>query len=134
MSDAPPRDWRTVVVDDDPDIRHLMELAAQRAGTTVIATAEDGPGALATILEHAPDLVLLDVSLPGMSGLEVLYHLVSALGGSTAPRPRVVVVSASVGPIDRERTTAAGADAFVPKPFRVRDLASTLAGHIAAWR
>ncbi len=64
-----------VVADDDPDIRALVELAVVRAGHTVLASVADGVAALSAASLHRPDLLILDVSMPKMSGLQVCEQL-----------------------------------------------------------
>jgi len=74
---------RTVVVDDEQLAREeLCFLLGQIPGVEVVAQAEDGPAALETIAEHTPDLVMLDVQMPGLTGFEVARRLVN--GGTDA--------------------------------------------------
>jgi two-component system LytT family response regulator/two-component system response regulator LytT len=74
---------RTVVVDDEQLAREeLCFLLSQIPGVEVVAQAEDGPAALETIAEHTPDLVMLDVQMPGLTGFEVARRLVN--GGTDA--------------------------------------------------
>ena len=65
-----------VIADDYPAIRALARLTLEgAAGIEVVAEAADGVEAIAAVLEHAPDVLLLDLSMPGVDGLEVLTHL-----------------------------------------------------------
>jgi DNA-binding NarL/FixJ family response regulator len=76
-----------VVVDDEPTLRKLLVMLLHRDGRfEVLAEASDGPAALAAVAQHDPDLLLLDLGLPGMDGLEVLAAL-------DRPRPAVVVLT-----------------------------------------
>lgn len=75
---------RVVVVDDEPLARRgLRDLVAAEADVTVVADAADGPGAIAAIEAHRPDLVLIDVQMPGLSGTDVIASL--------DERPRAVI-------------------------------------------
>jgi two-component system, cell cycle response regulator DivK len=74
--------------------------------------ADDGESAIKLAIEKRPDLILLDIGLPGLSGLEAVRTLRAR--GDDVP---IVAVSSSVMPGDRERALAAGCDDFVPKPI-----------------
>jgi len=122
MSNQPPR--RTVVVaDDDPDIRQLVVLAVIRADGVVTAEAASGGAALDAIRRTRPDLAVLDVSMPEMSGLEVCRALRAdpATSGIT-----IMILSAAVHPAAIEDGLAAGADAYVQKPFSPKKLAAQI--------
>jgi two-component system response regulator ResD len=99
---------RVLVIEDDPAIRRVLSLLLERAGC-VVSRAEDGPDGVTRFDEERPDLVLLDVALPGIDGWAVLRHIRAA---SLVP---VVVVTSNVH--TRDRSLAEGADAFVTKPF-----------------
>ena len=103
---------KLLVVDDDPDILALVQLRLQRAGHRVLG-ASSGAAALAIVAERgAPDLAVLDVSMPGMSGLELLSTL-REQEGQDLP---AVFLSARVQPEDIERGRALGAT-YLTKPF-----------------
>ncbi len=75
MPPAPPS-IRALIVDDEPLARErLQELLAEAPGVSVVGTAADGPAAVDAIRKHAPDLVFLDVQMPGMSGIDVIEEL-----------------------------------------------------------
>jgi DNA-binding response OmpR family regulator len=110
---------RVLVADDEHDIRALVCLAVRRAGCTVAVDVPDGTAALAAARAHRPDLAVLDVSMPGATGLEVC----TALRGDPATAAvRVLLLSAGASADDVARGLAAGADAYLPKPFGVADL------------
>ena len=110
---------RVLVADDEDDIRALVCLAVAKAGCTVTDSVADGDTALATARAELPDLAVLDVSMPGRTGLEVC----AALRQDPATAGiRVLLLSAGASPDDVARGLAAGADAYLPKPFAVADL------------
>ena len=110
---------RVLVADDEEDIRLLVGLAVGRAGCTVVAAVADGAQALRSARAELPDLVVLDVSMPEATGLEVCEALRAdpATAGC-----RVLLLSAGASPDDIARGLAAGADAYLPKPFTVAGL------------
>ena len=107
---------RILVVDDEPHILEVVRAYLVRDGHTV-STAPDGDAALASALAEAPDLIILDVMIPGRSGFEVLRELRGA--GSTAA---VVMLTARDDVIDRVAGLETGADDYVTKPFEPREL------------
>ena len=109
-----------LIVDDDPDIRDLVRYKMVQEGFTV-HEAGDGYEALQAITEHAPDLVLLDIMMPGLSGLEVLEQI---RGGERDASSRIILFSAKAQEADVERGFALGADDYVVKPFSPRELTS----------
>ena len=112
---------RVLVADDEDDIRGLVRLAVRRAGCTVVAEVADGPTALDAARSHLPDLAVLDVSMPGATGLEVC----TALRADPATAGvRVLLLSAGASAEDVARGLAAGADSYLPKPFSVAGLVS----------
>jgi DNA-binding response OmpR family regulator len=122
---------RVLVADDEDDIRGLVRLAVRRAGCTVVAEVADGTAALAAARDHLPDLAVLDVSMPGASGLEVC----SALRADPATAAvRVLLLSAGASAEDVARGLAAGADSYLPKPFAVAGLAERVRELTAAVR
>lgn len=109
---------KVLVVDDEPNIVVSLEFLMQQAGFQVI-TAFDGETALARLSDGAPDLLLLDISLPGISGFDVLEHLRGA--ESTAGLP-VIMLTAHGREVEREKGLALGADDYVTKPFSTQAL------------
>ena len=110
---------RVLVADDEPDIRDLVCLAVRRAGGTVVRAVADGTAALTGTREERPDLAVLDVSMPEASGLEVCVALRADAATATT---RVLLLSAGASEEDVARGLAAGADAYLVKPFAVADL------------
>jgi DNA-binding response OmpR family regulator len=109
---APTRRAKVLVVDDDADIRRLLQ--TRLASTYDVVFASDAIGAVQEARVQRPDLVLLDLNLPGGSGLVVMQRLQSIGALQTVP---VIVVSAHDGPETERSALAAGAHAFVAKPF-----------------
>jgi DNA-binding response OmpR family regulator len=110
---------RVLVADDEDDIRALVALAVGKAGCTVVASVGDGAAALAAARADLPDLAVLDVSMPGATGLEVCAEL------RTDPATagiRILLLSAGASLDDVARGLAAGADAYLAKPFAVAGL------------
>jgi DNA-binding response OmpR family regulator len=114
MSDAP----LVLCADDDADILALLAIRLERAGFRV-AQAVDGEQALSLARELRPDVLVLDVMMPRLSGTEVLGALRS--DESTAGLP-VVLLSARAQETDVERGLDAGADAYLAKPFQAPEL------------
>jgi DNA-binding response OmpR family regulator len=108
-----------LVVDDQPEMQLLLSLSLRRAGYTV-ATAANGPAALAEFIERRPDAVLLDVLMPGMDGYELCRRL-----RDLADVP-VIMVSALRNEAEIVRGLDAGADDYVTKPFGITELLARL--------
>jgi DNA-binding response OmpR family regulator len=119
MSDLPTAGNRVVLVaEDDRDIRELVQTKLTGAGFEVLAVG-DGMSALATAREHKPDVVLIDVMMPGLSGLDVV-ELMRA-DPATAAIP-VILLTARSAEFDVEDGMARGAADYIVKPFSPRDL------------
>ncbi|MYW65524.1 response regulator [Streptomyces sp. SID8379] len=106
---------RVLVVDDDPTVAEVVTGYLERAGY-LVDRAGDGPTALAGAAAHRPDLVVLDLMLPGMDGLEVCRRL-----RARGPVP-VVMLTARGDEDDRILGLEVGADDYVTKPFSPREL------------
>ena len=123
--------FRVVIADDDPDVRELLTRALERGGRfEVVGAATDGPAAVELARTVAPDLVLLDLAMPGGGGLEALPALRSA-----APQARVVVVSGFPGDRLAEVVRERGAVGYVQKglsPRRMVDEVVAVAGVLDA--
>jgi two-component system response regulator RegX3 len=104
-----------LIVDDEPSYRDALSIALQREGFTV-ETAADGPEALARFDASCPVLILLDVMLPHMSGVDVCREL------RTRSQVPIIMVTARNAEIDAVVGLEVGADDYVTKPFRLREL------------
>ncbi len=106
---------KILVVDDDPRLREVVTIALERAGFVVVAAA-DGQRALTHAAREAPDLIVLDIGLPEIDGLEVCRRLRAR---SDVP---VIFLTARDDEIDRVVGLELGADDYVTKPFSPREL------------
>jgi two-component system OmpR family response regulator len=116
---SPEAHGRILVVDDEADVRLLLSRVLRDSGYDV-DTACDGGEALAKLAESRPDLVLLDLMMPGVDGWGVLGELKK----ETSPPP-VVLVTASADPSTFGRSVREGVAGYIAKPFRFRDLLGT---------
>lgn len=107
---------RVLVVDDDPTVREVVAGYLIRAGL-LVDQADDGPAALAQAAAEPPDVVVLDLMLPGLEGLEVLRRLRARRGDLP-----VVLLTARGEEDDRILGLQVGADDYVTKPYRLREL------------
>jgi two-component system cell cycle response regulator DivK len=116
-----------LIVEDNPRnlklVRDLLDYAGYR--TLEATTAEDG---IELARANRPDLVLMDVQLPGMDGVEALARLRANAGARDVP---VVAVTAFAMTEDRERFLAAGFDAYIEKPLSVREFPAQVAAILA---
>ncbi|HEX2882983.1 MAG TPA: response regulator transcription factor [Candidatus Limnocylindria bacterium] len=106
---------RVLVVDDEPPIRELVRSYLAREGMEV-STATDGPSALEAVRAFRPDLVVLDLMLPGLDGIEVCRQL------RTFSDAYVIMLTARDEEVDRIVGLSIGADDYVVKPFSPREL------------
>ncbi|HSC59577.1 MAG TPA: type II/IV secretion system protein, partial [Gemmatimonadales bacterium] len=113
---------KILLVDDEDQLRRLLKDLLEREGYEVVE-ARDGAEALEQVDRHGPDVMLLDLNLPGMDGYSVLAHIRSRPATETLP----IVVLTAKGDEDNEvRVLQAGADDFLTKPFRARALYARL--------
>jgi two-component system OmpR family response regulator len=115
-----------LVVDDEAAIRELLTMVCAYEGWDVVAV-DAGEPALTSAAGRRPDVVLLDRMLPDMDGLEVLRRLHREM-----PALPVVLVTALDSEQDRAAARAAGAVAYLPKPFGLLDLTETVRRALAA--
>jgi len=117
------RNRRTVIIaDDEPSVRLLINATIGTADYNVVEAC-DGDEAWSVIQEHRPSLVLLDVRMPGRTGLDILRAIKSdpSLIGT-----KVILLTASAQESDITAGLVAGADFYLTKPFSPRDLLSRL--------
>jgi two-component system KDP operon response regulator KdpE len=106
---------RVLVVDDEPQILRALRINL-RAREYEVTTAATGPEALDVAAKHPPDLVVLDLGLPGLDGLDVIAGL---RGWTTVP---IIVLSGRADSTDKVEALDAGADDYVTKPFGMEEL------------
>ena len=107
---------RVLVVDDEPPIRRFLRTSLAAQGYDIIE-AEDGTKALEEVRRRSPDLLVLDLGLPGIDGLEVIRRLRGS--GVTLP---IIVLSSRVDEAGKVEALDLGADDYVTKPFGVEEL------------
>lgn len=115
--------FRVVAADDDDDIRALVAIAVERAGLELAASVADGDAAWEAIRAMEPDMVILDVSMPGKTGLDIC-RLIRA--NDTLKDTTVLLLSASVTEWSQQSGLDVGANEYLMKPFSPRELAARL--------
>ncbi|MDP9313014.1 MAG: response regulator [Chloroflexota bacterium] len=114
---------RIVVADDEQDIRRLISFTLHRRGYTVLE-ARDGDTALSIIRQEHPDLVVLDVMMPGLTGLQVARALAADAATATIP---IVILSALAQEAEVQMGLESGVQAYLVKPFVLRELVARIA-------
>ncbi|MBN9196063.1 MAG: response regulator [Microbacterium sp.] len=110
---------RILIADDDPQLVRALRITLSAHGYDVVAAA-DGAAAVTLAAQTHPDLLLLDLGMPHLNGVEVIQAL---RGWTTAP---IIVVSGRTGSADKVEALDAGADDYVTKPFQVDELLARL--------
>jgi len=105
-----------MLVDDDPQLRHVVSMFFELEGYNVLQ-AEDGRKAIEMLTEYLPDVILLDLMMPEVTGTEVCQHV---RGSKRLKEIPVVVFTAAE--IKEEELVAAGADRFITKPYSLEGL------------
>lgn len=121
MADLPLARRRILVVDDQSSIRGVLEVALSEAGADV-RTAPDGKAAIEMVRLGAPDLILLDLAMPGMSGWEVLEALQASKATAAIP---VVLQTSAEDYSSYDRAKKLRVASFVNKPFRLSEVVET---------
>jgi two-component system response regulator RegX3 len=116
----PPAGARVLVVEDDESHALAVGVGLEREGFEVFSVS-DGSAAMKAIAAHSPDVILLDVMLPGMSGIDICRQLRES--GSSVP---VIMVSARSEELDVVVAMEVGADDYVAKPYRIRELTARI--------
>jgi two-component system KDP operon response regulator KdpE len=116
----PANPLQVVVGDDDPAMRRSLCVALKAAGQAVYE-ARDGEQAVRLAREHPTDLVLLDINMPGMGGLEACRRIRAAI-----PSIGIIMITVRDAEDDIIRALEAGADDYLTKPFRIRELIARL--------
>lgn len=115
-----------LVVEDDPTVRRMLELVLEDLGDVVAVS--DREAALEAVARRRPDAVVLDVMLHGRSGLALLSHWRADEAYEDLP---VILLTALDDSMERKAGTAAGADAYLTKPFAPEDLVAVIEDLVA---
>lgn len=116
---------RAVVIEDDEQIRSLITTVLERAGLTVDAVS-NGPDGISKVRELDPVVVTVDIRMPGMDGIETTRRI------RAISEVFIVMVSARTSPGDRIDSLDSGADAYLTKPFRPRELHALVTAQLSA--
>lgn len=116
-----------LVADDDPDILGIVSMSLETQGY-VVYKATNGREAVDGAREHRPDLVLLDMMMPVLSGYEAVCELKADNVTRDIP---VVGLSAKAMTTDMERATTAGIDGYITKPFRIAQVLTVVQQYLA---
>jgi two-component system cell cycle response regulator DivK len=114
-------------VEDNPQNMRLVRKILTSAGYKVIE-AEDGLSGIDTAVQHKPNLILMDVNLPDIDGLEAASRLKAIPAMAQVP---VIALTANAMHGDRERCLAAGCDGYIPKPITKNELLNTVSHFLA---
>jgi DNA-binding response OmpR family regulator len=112
------RKW-VLVVEDEQDIAELLKHTLERGGDLDVDTVGTGDGALKAVAERTPDLVILDLNLPVLSGIEVCRLLRARPATASVP---IIMLTARTSESDRVTGLDMGADDYITKPFSLREL------------
>jgi DNA-binding response OmpR family regulator len=107
---------RILVIDDNADIRDLVQFIFEKDGK-LVSQGEDGEKGLAQLKVERPDLILLDTTMPGMSGLDVLKAIREDSNSEISAIP-VVMLTANSSEIDMKKAFEIGATSYIIKPFK----------------
>jgi CheY-like chemotaxis protein len=122
VPDAPQATVRICLCDDVRDFRDLMRFGLEDdPAIEVVGEAEDGPSAIALVVERQPDVVLLDLSMPGLDGLEVIDAL-----RQRAPDTRIIVLSGFAAARMQEVVLDRGADRYLEKGVSLSEIRSVI--------
>lgn len=117
---------RVLYIEDNPDNRMLIKRVLEADGYQVVL-AEDAATGLAAATAQVPDVILVDINLPGLDGFALIHQIKATPGLSEV---RIVAVTANVMKGDRERTLAAGCDGYIQKPIDVDTLPQQIAHYL----
>jgi CheY-like chemotaxis protein len=122
-------DTLVLIGEDEPDNQIILQTVVESLLGVRTAVAGDGLSVLAQVERERPQMILLDLMMPGLDGFEVTRHLKADPATASIP---IVAVSAMARPDDRETALAAGCDAFVRKPFELDDLEAVIRTYLEA--
>jgi CheY-like chemotaxis protein len=109
---------KILIVEDNPQNMRLIEMTLKAKAYTLLK-AVDGKEALEVAIRERPDLIIMDIQLPKMSGLEVVVRLRQMSGFELVP---IIAITAYAMKGDKEKSIEAGCNAYLPKPINTREL------------
>ncbi|BAY66559.1 response regulator receiver protein [Calothrix brevissima NIES-22] len=115
---------RLLIIDDEPDIRRIIQVSLEEIAGWQVSTAESGSEALIIVQTDKWDAIMLDVSMPDMDGFEVFKKLQSDPHTQSIP---VVLLTAKVQPSDRRRFAQMGVAGVIAKPFNPMTISNQVA-------
>jgi two-component system alkaline phosphatase synthesis response regulator PhoP len=113
---------KILIIDDEPDIRDILRYTLEKEGFEVVE-AENGVQGLAQVIKHTPDLIVLDVMMPGMDGIEVCEEIRAM---KDVNHPLILMLTARVEDYSQISAFDAGADDYVTKPVKPKVIASRI--------
>lgn len=113
----------TILIVEDNEMNMKLARDVLQANGYAILEAVTGEDGVRLAAEHRPDLILMDIQLPGINGIEALHRVRAEPGGARIP---VVAFTASVTPTDRSQISAAGFDGFISKPVNLKEFLQTV--------
>ena len=116
--------YTVLIADDEHNIRHILDFSLHAEGFDVVV-AHDGEQALSMAQEQSPDLIILDVMMPGQGGIETCRALKNDPATAAIP---VILLTARATKADRTAGTEAGADDYITKPFSPQKVIETVQG------
>jgi DNA-binding NarL/FixJ family response regulator len=124
---AADRPIRMIVADDAPFIREIVRHLAEKSGIELVAEAVDGEDAVRLALEHKPDLILMDIIMPRMSGIEATKAILAKM-----PSMKIVAFSTADQDTMVMRALEAGCCSFCVKPFKADELLAAIRKTVAS--
>lgn len=119
---------RILVIDDNADLLKMIRVLLEERGGHEVILSLDGPDGLAKAQATPPDLAIVDVMMPGMTGYEVCRRLRQETATANIP---IIILTARGQPVDREAALAAGADEYIAKPVTMAELLQRVDGLLA---
>jgi two-component system, cell cycle response regulator DivK len=124
-----PPDMLVLIGEDEPDNQIILQTIVESLVGVRTDVAGNGLAVLASVQRERPNVILLDLMMPGLDGFQVTRQLKANPETATIP---IVAISAMARPDDRDAALAAGCDEFVRKPFELEDLEALIRSYLAA--
>jgi two-component system, cell cycle response regulator DivK len=122
-------DMLVLIGEDEPDNQIILQTVVESLVGVRADVAGNGLAVLASVQRERPNVILLDLMMPGLDGFQVTRQLKANPETATIP---IVAISAMARPDDRDAALAAGCDEFVRKPFELEDLETVIRGYLEA--